>query len=54
MDSREEAEWILDKLEQRLREELEAVVREEKARGDALEKVDQEERQNEEKRDIGS
>lgn len=30
MDTREEAEWILDRLEQKLREELQAVVRETK------------------------
>ncbi|OTA92866.1 hypothetical protein M434DRAFT_396145 [Hypoxylon sp. CO27-5] len=55
MDTREEAEWILDKLEQRLREELQAVVRESAGDG-ALEEVDEEERRNEQKRegDLGS
>ncbi|OTA59542.1 voltage-gated potassium channel [Hypoxylon sp. EC38] len=55
MDTREEAEWILDKLEQRLREELQAVVRESAGDG-ALEDVDEEERLNEQKRegDLGS
>ncbi|KAI0120498.1 voltage-gated potassium channel [Hypoxylon sp. NC0597] len=53
MDTREEAEWILDKLEQRLREELQAVVKE-NAGDDALEDVKEEERQNEQKRDLGS
>lgn len=46
MDSREEAEWILDKLEQRLRAELQAVVRDTAGR-DGLGQVEEEERQNE-------
>ncbi|KAI1141549.1 voltage-gated potassium channel [Hypoxylon sp. FL0543] len=49
MDTREEAEWILDKLEQRLREELQAVVKE-SAGDDALKEVEEEERQNEQKK----
>ncbi|KAI0839786.1 voltage-gated potassium channel [Hypoxylon sp. FL0890] len=53
MDSREEAEWILDKLEQKLREELQAVVMEEAGDG-ALEGVQEEERQNEQKKGSGS
>ncbi|KAI0888005.1 voltage-gated potassium channel [Annulohypoxylon maeteangense] len=48
MDTREEAEWILDKLEQKLREELQTLVKEE-AGQDALRGVEEEERQNEEK-----
>ncbi|KAI2468358.1 voltage-gated potassium channel [Annulohypoxylon bovei var. microspora] len=55
MDTREEAEWILDKLEQKLREELQAIVKEEAGPGpgqgkgrDALHEVEEEERQNEE------
>ncbi|KAI1444398.1 voltage-gated potassium channel [Annulohypoxylon stygium] len=48
MDTREEAEWILDKLEQRLREELQGVVREEAGQG-GLGEVKEEERRNEEK-----
>lgn len=35
MDTREEAEWILDRLEQKLREELQAVVREAQGEGRA-------------------
>ncbi|KAI0849761.1 voltage-gated potassium channel [Daldinia vernicosa] len=52
LDPREEAEWILDRLEQKLREELEDVVRKEsgKKKGrDKLRRVKEEERQNEEK-----
>ncbi|XDG05745.1 hypothetical protein ABKA04_005360 [Annulohypoxylon sp. FPYF3050] len=48
MDTREEAEWILDKLEQRLREELQGVVREEAGQG-GLGEVKEEERRNEDK-----
>ncbi|KAI1777115.1 voltage-gated potassium channel [Hypoxylon cercidicola] len=53
MDTREEAEWILDKLEQKLREELHAVVKE-SAGQDALQEVDEEERRNEQKKTPGS
>ncbi|KAI1095607.1 voltage-gated potassium channel [Rostrohypoxylon terebratum] len=48
MDTREEAEWILDKLEQRLRDELQAVVREDAGQG-GLGEVKEEERRNEDK-----
>ncbi|KAI1455034.1 voltage-gated potassium channel [Annulohypoxylon moriforme] len=48
MDTREEAEWILDKLEQKLREELQALVKEEAGQG-AVRDVKEEERRNEEK-----
>ncbi|KAI1211290.1 voltage-gated potassium channel [Annulohypoxylon truncatum] len=48
MDTREEAEWILDKLEQKLREELQALVKAESGQA-ALGEVKEEERQNEEK-----
>lgn len=53
MDTREEAEWILDKLEQRLREELHAVVKE-SAGQDGLGEVDKEERRNEQRKAPGS
>ncbi|OTB09540.1 hypothetical protein M426DRAFT_6807 [Hypoxylon sp. CI-4A] len=52
MDTREEAEWILDKLEQKLREELQAIVKE-GAGQDALHEVEEEERQNEQKKEPG-
>ncbi|KAI1106583.1 voltage-gated potassium channel, partial [Jackrogersella minutella] len=45
MDTREEAEWILDKLEQKLREELQAAVKGEGR--DGLREVEEEEHQNE-------
>ncbi|KAI6088671.1 voltage-gated potassium channel [Hypoxylon rubiginosum] len=54
MDTREEAEWILDKLEQKLREELHAVVKESAGGQDALREVDKEERQNEQKKAPGA
>ncbi|KAI1387467.1 voltage-gated potassium channel [Hypoxylon trugodes] len=53
MDTREEAEWILDKLEQKLREELRAVVKESGGQ-DALHEVEEEERMNEQKKTVGS
>ncbi|KAI0169024.1 voltage-gated potassium channel [Hypoxylon sp. FL1284] len=53
MDSREEAEWILDQLEQKLRRELQAVVRESAGR-DALREVSDEERRNEQRKSPGS
>ncbi|KAI1847632.1 hypothetical protein JX266_006484 [Neoarthrinium moseri] len=45
MDSREEAEWILDRLERRLRDALQAIVREEGGK-DGLEQVRTEEDEN--------
>ncbi|KAI0022860.1 hypothetical protein F4780DRAFT_731927 [Xylariomycetidae sp. FL0641] len=51
MDSREEAEWILDRLERRLLQELEDVVRR-KSGEDGLEDVRSEERENEESEDL--
>ncbi|CAJ2505348.1 Uu.00g127420.m01.CDS01 [Anthostomella pinea] len=48
MDTREEAEWILEKLEAKLCEELRAVVKEQAGR-DSLKKVSEEERRNEQK-----
>ncbi|KAI1482097.1 voltage-gated potassium channel [Daldinia eschscholtzii] len=53
LDTREEAEWILDKLEQKLREELQAVVREGGAGPEALKRVEEEEQQNEQKKASG-
>ncbi|KAI8963178.1 voltage-gated potassium channel [Daldinia sp. FL1419] len=53
LDTREEAEWILDKLEQKLREELQAVVREGDSGQDALKRVEEEERQNEQEKAPG-
>ncbi|KAI1768571.1 voltage-gated potassium channel [Hypoxylon sp. FL1150] len=53
MDTREEAEWILDKLEQKLRAELQAVVRESAGR-DALREVGEEEMRNEQRKAPGS
>lgn len=53
LDTREEAEWILDKLEQKLREELQAVVREGGSGQDALRRVEEEERQKEQKKASG-
>ncbi|KAK7744706.1 hypothetical protein SLS62_010125 [Diatrype stigma] len=48
MDSREEAEWILDRLEQKLREELQSVVKEQQ--GDSgVREVRSEEDRNEQK-----
>ncbi|KAI1496671.1 hypothetical protein F5X99DRAFT_399528 [Biscogniauxia marginata] len=52
MDTREEAEWILDKLEQTLRDELRAVVMESRG-GAGLREVSAEERQNEQKEGLG-
>ncbi|KAI1380363.1 voltage-gated potassium channel [Hypoxylon crocopeplum] len=55
MDTREEAEWILDKLESKLRAELQALVKE-KAGGDgdgALRDVQEEERMNEHRKAPG-
>ncbi|KAI1078071.1 hypothetical protein F5B20DRAFT_549092 [Whalleya microplaca] len=46
MDTREEAEWILDKLEQKLRQELQAAVREQDGKG-GLNEVSAEEKENE-------
>lgn len=48
MDSREEADWILDRLEQKLREELQSVVKEQQ--GDSgVQEVRSEENRNEQK-----
>ncbi|KAI1662168.1 voltage-gated potassium channel [Daldinia decipiens] len=49
LDTREEAEWILDKLEQKLREELQAVVREGGQGQDGLRRVKEVEWQNKQK-----
>ncbi|KAI1631715.1 hypothetical protein F4809DRAFT_657464 [Biscogniauxia mediterranea] len=49
MDSREEAEWILDKLEHTLREELRAVVRAQKDGPARIRDVEAEERDNEQR-----
>ncbi|KAI0133636.1 ion channel protein [Xylariales sp. AK1849] len=46
MDSKEEAEWILDRLEQKLRNELQAVVKEQGGKG-RVQKVRKEEEDNE-------
>lgn len=48
MDSREEAEWILDRLERKLKEELQSVVKEQRGQ-DGLREVRSEEQSNEQK-----
>lgn len=48
MDSREEADWILDRLERKLREELQSVVKEQQGQ-DGLREVKAEEDRNEQK-----
>ncbi|KAI1801936.1 voltage-gated potassium channel [Daldinia bambusicola] len=50
MDTGEEAEWILDKLERKLREELQAIVRGGGSGPEALRRVEEEERENEQKK----
>ncbi|KAH9907500.1 hypothetical protein F4778DRAFT_769001 [Xylariomycetidae sp. FL2044] len=47
MDTREEADWILEKLEERLREELQGVVREQAGGEEGIREVKAEERENE-------